>query len=50
MNMRTEKEKQRAALIKLREISTVDPGLLLFKSRLSFCFNPGLTTFVQIQV
>jgi hypothetical protein len=27
MNLRTEKEKQRAALIKLREISTVDPGL-----------------------
>ena len=26
MNLRVEKEKQRAALIKLREISSVDPG------------------------
>ena len=26
MNLRVEKEKQRAALIKLREISSIDPG------------------------
>ena len=26
MSLRTEKEKQRSALIKLREISSIDPG------------------------
>jgi hypothetical protein len=34
MNLRAEKEKQRAALIKLREISTIDPGSANYVSSL----------------